>query len=138
MRELVVLVVEDEPEVRAAIVRDLAPLAESIRIDEADNVDDARQALAEATRDGDVVGLVLADHRLPGETGVDLLVSIHADPAMKATRTVLVTGQAGHEDTNRAINSAGLDWYFTKPWRKLQSWAIPIPSRVRASMPTSP
>ncbi len=116
MNELVVIVVEDEAEVRAAIVRDLAPLADGIRIDEADTVDDARRAMAEAAESGDRVGLILADHRLPGESGVDLLVSINADPELHRVRTVLITGQAGHEDTIRAINEAGLDWYFAKPW----------------------
>jgi response regulator RpfG family c-di-GMP phosphodiesterase len=116
MGELVIVLVEDEPEVRAAVVRDLAPLSESVRIDEADTVDDARGAIDEAEADGDHVGLILADHRLPGESGVDLLVSVHADPERRSIRTVLITGQAGHEDTIRAINEAGLDWYFSKPW----------------------
>jgi two-component system chemotaxis response regulator CheY len=116
MSELVIVVVEDEPEVRAAIVRDLSPLADGVRIDEADTVDDARTAIAEAEVAGDHVGLILADHRLPGESGVDLLVSINADPERRTIRTVLITGQAGHRDTIRAINEAGLDWYFAKPW----------------------
>lgn len=116
MNELVIVVVEDEPEVRTAIVRDLASLADAVRIDEADTVDDARRAMNEAAESGDRVGLVLADHRLPGESGVDLLVSINADPELRDIRTVLITGQAGHQDTIRAINEAGLDWYFAKPW----------------------
>ncbi len=48
MNELVIVVVEDESDVRAAIVRDLAPLAEGIRIDEADTVDDTEAAIAVA------------------------------------------------------------------------------------------
>jgi two-component system phosphate regulon response regulator PhoB len=116
MNELVIVVVEDESDVRAAIVRDLAPLTDGIRIDEADTVDDARQAMSEAAESGDHVGLILADHRLPGESGVDLLVSVNSDPDLGNIRTILITGQAGHQDTIRAINEAGLDWYFAKPW----------------------
>lgn len=116
MSELVIVLVEDEPEVRAAIVRDLAPLADGVRIDQADTVDDAREAMVDAEAAGDHVGLILADHRLPGESGVDLLVSVHNDPERRNVRTVLITGQAGHDDTIRAINEAGLDWYFAKPW----------------------
>jgi len=116
MGELVVVVLEDESEVRAAIVRDLEPLTAGVRLDEADTVHDARVAMSEAAGAGDHVGLILADHRLPGESGVDLLVSINADPALHQVRTVLITGQAGHQDTIRAINEAGLDWYFSKPW----------------------
>ena len=73
-------------------------------------VDDARRLV------NDRVGLILADHRLPGERGVDLLVSINAEGELHHIRTVLITGQAGHQDTIRAINEAGPDWYFSKPW----------------------
>ncbi len=117
MRELVILAVEDEPEVRAAVVRDLEAFAGTIRVDQADDVGDARAAIGEAAAAGDRIGLIVADHRLPGgESGVDLLVSLHQDPATSGIRTILLTGQAGHEDTIRAINEAGLDHYLTKPW----------------------
>ncbi len=116
MKELVVLVVEDEAEVRSAIIRDLSSLAGPIRIDEASDVADARAAIREAEEAGDVVGLVLADHRLPGESGVDLLVSLNRSASTHHVRTVLITGQASHQDTIRAINEAELDWYFSKPW----------------------
>lgn len=116
MNELVILVVEDEPEVRDAVVRDLAPLATAARVEAADDVADARAALTEIAADGDRVALVLADHRLPGETGVDLLTSLHADPTTRSARKVLVTGQADHADTIRAVNEAGLDHYIAKPW----------------------
>ena len=126
MTELVIIIVEDEPEVRAAIVRDLAPLAVGVRIDQASNVDDARSALSEAENAGDVVGLILADHRLPGESGVDLLVSIKQDPERQMIRTMLITGQAGHDDTIRAINDADLDHYFSKPWDPNELAAVAV------------
>ncbi|MEO1061798.1 MAG: response regulator [Actinomycetota bacterium] len=117
MGELLVLVVEDEAEVRAAIVRDLEPLLGSVRVDEAEDAEDAVAALDEAVEAGDRVGLILADHRLPGRSGVDLLVSLHADPERRPIRKVLITGQAGHADTIRAINEADLDHYLAKPWQ---------------------
>lgn len=126
MGDLVIVLVEDEADVRAAIVRDLAPLAPSVRIDEADTADDARAAIEEAAAAGDRVGLVLADHRLPGESGVDLLVWANHEPSLRATRSVLITGQAGHHDTIRAINDAGLDWYVAKPWNPEELVAVVI------------
>ena len=117
MDELVILVVEDEPEVRAEVVRDVEAFAGRIRVEQADDVADARSAIAEIADAEDHLGLIIADHRLPGaETGVDLLVSLKSDPPTSTVRTVLLTGQAGHQDTIRAINEAGLDHYFTKPW----------------------
>jgi two-component system chemotaxis response regulator CheY len=125
--ELVILVVEDEAEVRAEVVRDLEAFTDSIRVEQADDVADARDAIDEAELAGDHVGLVVADHRLPGgETGVDLLVSLETSPATRRIRTILLTGQAGHQDTIRAINDAGLDHYFSKPWDPAELAAVAI------------
>jgi two-component system phosphate regulon response regulator PhoB len=117
VNELVILVVEDEPEVRAEVVRDLQRFAGTIRVEQADDVADARDAIDEVEQAGDLIGLIVADHRLPGgETGVDLLVSLNQGAATGTIRTILLTGQAGHQDTIRAINDAALDHYFSKPW----------------------
>lgn len=115
--ELGVLVIEDEPEVRDAIVRDLAPLSSVLRIESADDVPDARDALAEFAVDGVVTALVLADHRLPGTTGVDFLVELDHAAATRAVRKVLITGQADHQDTIKAVNQARLNYYIAKPWQ---------------------
>lgn len=114
--KLTVLVLEDEPGVRDALLRDLDSFAQTVRIEAADDVPDAREVLAELDRDGDQLAVVLADHRLPGTTGVDFLVQLHEDPQLRRARTVLVTGQADHGDTIRAINAAHLDRYIAKPW----------------------
>jgi two-component system chemotaxis response regulator CheY len=122
--ELGVLVVEDEPEVRDAIVRDLAPLGSVLRVESADDVPDARQALKELVHDGVVVALVLADHRLPGTTGVDFLVELDHTPSTRAVRKVLITGQADHQDTIKAVNQARLNHYIAKPWRPDELLAV--------------
>ena len=126
MDELLILVVEDEPEVRAEVVRDLS-FAGMIRVEQSDDVADARDAIDEVDRAGGHVGLIVADHRLPGgESGVDLLVSLKENPATRAIRTILLTGQAGHEDTIRAINDADLDHYFSKPWDPNELAAVAV------------
>ncbi len=116
MSEIAILVVEDEPEVRDAVVRDLTPFAHHFRIEVAEDVADARSVLQELAGQGVAVGLILCDHLLPGTLGTDFLIELHADDATRATRKVLLTGQAGLEDTVRAINEAGLDYYIAKPW----------------------
>ncbi len=114
--KLAILVVEDEPGVRTALARDLAPFAAGARIEMAEDVDDAWVVVSEIDDAGDVLALILSDHRLPGTTGVDFLVSTLADPRARAANRVLVTGQAGHEDTIKAINQGELDHYIAKPW----------------------
>jgi two-component system, OmpR family, phosphate regulon response regulator PhoB len=113
---LTVLVLEDEPEVRRALARDLAPFGEVIRIEAAEDVPDAWAVVDELTADGDQLALVLADHRLPGTSGVDFLVELLGDARTAGARKVLVTGQADQQDTIRAINQAGLDRFIAKPW----------------------
>lgn len=113
---LAILVLEDESEVREALERDLQSFWEKVRFEMAEDVDDAWAAIDEITQDGDQVALVLADHRLPGRTGVDFLVEMQNDDRTKGARTVLVTGQANQDDTIRAVNQAGLDHYIAKPW----------------------
>lgn len=113
---LALLVLEDEPEVRSALLRDLTTFDPPVRIEPAEDAEDARTVMRELAADGDVLALVLADHRLPGTTGVDVLVELHADPDHGSCRKVLVTGQADQQDTIRAVNEAGLDHYVTKPW----------------------
>ena len=114
--KLVILVVEDEPEVRDAVVGDLTPFAGVVRVEPAEDVDDAWEVVSEVEADGDLVALILADHRLPGRSGVDMLVEMSDDERTGAARKVLVTGQADQADTIRAVNEAGLDHYIAKPW----------------------
>ncbi len=118
MNGLVILCVEDEVEVRNAIVRDVAPFTQICRIDEAEDAADARDAVSQCLDAGEQLALVLCDHLLPGQSGVDFLVTLNDDARTRGTRKVLVTGQAGLEDTVRAVNRADLDHYIAKPWSK--------------------
>lgn len=116
--KLAVLILEDEPEVRAALERDLMELADIVRIEPAEDVEDAWDVIEEIFDDGDVLALALCDHRLPGQTGVDFMIQVAGDPQLVDTRKVLVTGQADLEDTVKAVNDAHLDHYIAKPWNK--------------------
>lgn len=118
MNSLVILCIEDEDEVRDAVVRDLEDFEPAFVVEMAEDADDARQVVRDVTEAGDSMALVIADHRLPGMQGTDYLIELHNDPATASTRKVLLTGQAGHEDTIRAINEADLDHYISKPWTR--------------------
>jgi response regulator RpfG family c-di-GMP phosphodiesterase len=97
-------------------MRDLNPFAGSFRIEAAEDVDDAKSLLAELDGGGVLIGLILCDHLLPGMLGIDFLIELEAEPKTRGTRKVLLTGQAGLEDTVRAVNEAKLDYYIAKPW----------------------
>lgn len=114
--KLAIIVLEDEPPVRGAIQRDLGEFTNTIRVEPAEDVPDARDLISEILEEGDAVAILLADHRLPGESGVDFLVSTMDDERVSSARRVLITGQADHADTIRAVNAGGLDHYIAKPW----------------------
>ena len=118
MTELAILIVEDEPEVRDALIRDVAPFESHFRIEAAEDVSDARAAMQSLDDAGQQVALVLCDHLLPGVHGVDFLIELNENKITRPARKVLVTGQAGLEDTVRAVNDADLDHYIAKPWEE--------------------
>jgi DNA-binding NtrC family response regulator len=115
MTAYVILCVDDEREVLDALAADLTPFEKlGFRLELASSVAEARQitdALSE-----DQLALVLCDHLMPGELGVDYLVSLSRRAESRRARKVLVTGQAGLQDTIKAVNEAGLDHYIAKPW----------------------
>lgn len=116
MKRIAILVVEDEPEVRAAILRDLEVFEDAFRMEAAEDIVDARGVLAELEATGDVLGLILCDHVMPGTSGVEFLVELKGNAHYAGTRNVLITGQAGQEDTIEAVNRAQLNYYIAKPW----------------------
>lgn len=124
MNRLVILCIEDEDEVRDAVVRDLEVFEPAFTVEMAEDADDARQVVQEVAAAGDRIALVIADHRLPGMQGTDFLIELHEHKETHAARKVLLTGQAGHEDTIRAINEAGLDHYISKPWKEAELHSV--------------
>jgi PAS domain S-box-containing protein len=73
---------------------------------------DGADALEEARRAGPEV--VLCDIGLPGMDGYQVAQAFRADPALRATRLVALSGYAQPEDLRRA-SQAGFDAHLAKP-----------------------
>jgi two-component system chemotaxis response regulator CheY len=112
-----IVCVDDQPEVLDAVVKDLSALSSHFNIEEATSADECLELLDELEARGELVGLVISDHVMPGATGVALLGTIADDGRFNHTRKVLLTGQATHKDAINAINAARIDFYFEKPWQ---------------------
>lgn len=117
-KKIYILVVEDEPEVLDSIVRDIGEFESFFPIEMADTAEEARELIQTILGEGDEVGLILCDHVLPGDNGVELLVEMQHDELTLPTKKVLITGQAGLQETVRAVNEADLKHYIAKPWDK--------------------
>ena len=60
--------------------------------------------------------LLLIDHKMKGQTGIDVLESIKdLYPLMKR---VLITGYGDTDIMKDAINKANIDYFINKPWKK--------------------
>jgi len=111
----VLLSVDDDPAVSRAIARDLRKrYGEDYRVVRAESGDAALEALREFTLRGDPTALLLADHRMPGMTGVDFLEQ--AMDIVPEAKRVLLTAYADTDAAIRAINDVDLDHYLLKPW----------------------
>jgi len=117
MKPIYILCVEDEPEVLAAVIRDLAPFEEKFPIESATTVAEARSVVEDVILKRGQLGVVVCDHILPGEDGVSFLVRLQQDARTAPARKILLTAQAGLAATIEAVNRAGLNHYLAKPWQ---------------------
>lgn len=117
-KKIYILVVEDEPEVLDAIVRDISYFESHFLVEMADTAEEAREIIQSILDGGKEIGLILCDHVLPGDNGVELLVEMQKNDDTEPTKKVLITGQAGLKETVRAVNEADLKHYIAKPWEK--------------------
>lgn len=115
MTRATILAVDDDPMVLRAITRDLRTrYGADYRVMRAASGAEALTVLTELALRLRPVALVVTDQRMPGMTGIDLLVRAreHAPDA----RFVLLTAYADTDVAIRAINDIGLDHYLVKPW----------------------
>ncbi len=76
---------------------------------------EALDTLERLKANNDPVALLLAEHRMPQMTGVDLLE--RASKLFPDAKRVLLTDYTDAEAAVSAIRSAGIDHYLTKPWQ---------------------
>jgi PAS domain S-box-containing protein len=112
LRALVV----DDNETNRKILRDQLS-SWGVESGEAENGPGALEALRSAAQSGESYDLAILDMQMPAMPGMELAERINADPAISATRLVLLTsvGQRGEGEEARR---AGIEAYLTKPVRQ--------------------
>jgi thioredoxin reductase (NADPH) len=120
-----ILTVDDDPQVSAAITRDLKRhYGSAYRVLPATSGDQALELLATLALRSDPVALVLSDQRMPRMTGIELLAQV-ATHAPEAKR-LLLTAYADTDVAITAINDIGLDYYLLKPWDPPEDRLFPV------------
>ena len=139
MSKPVIVAVDDDPQVLAAVARDLRrQYGESYRIVRAGSGSEALAALAELTGRGDTVALFVVDQRMPEMSGTEFLASVVPD--YPDAKKILLTAYADTDAAISAINEVGLDHYLMKPWDPPEEHLYPVLDELlddwRAAVPT--
>ena len=139
MGKPIVLAVDDDPQVLAAVRRDLrSRYAADYRIVAAGSGAQALEAAEQLQGRGDTVALFLVDQRMPQMEGTEFLLL--ARDVFPQAKRVLLTAYADTEAAIQAINEVELDHYLMKPWDPpeenlypvlddlLQDWVANVPA----------
>lgn len=125
MAKPAILAVDDEPQVLAAIRRDLSRYySENYRVLGATSGEEALEILDDLALKEEAVALLLVDQRMPRITGVDLLKRSH--DLFPASKRALLTAYADTDAAIDAINEVHLDYYIMKPWDPPEERLYPI------------
>jgi thioredoxin reductase (NADPH) len=124
-RRATILAVDDEPTVLAAVARDLRRgFGEHYRILRAGSGPEALELLGEMRRRGENLAMIVADQRMPGMEGTELLVK--ARQIYPEAKRVLLTAYADTQAAISAINEVSLDYYLLKPWDPPEEQLFPV------------
>ena len=115
MNKPVLMIVDDDPQVLAAVRRDLrSRYRENYTVMGASSGDDALEAMRELKSRGDSLAMIISDQRMPGMMGSEVLAKSRA--IYPLARRVLLTAYSDIDAAVKAINEAHLDHYLSKPW----------------------
>jgi len=115
MKKPIILVVDDDPQVLSAVVRDLrSNYGKSYRIVSTTSASEALELLTDLRNKSEVIALYLSDQRMPEMVGVDFLKA--AREFFPEAKRILLTAYSDTEAAIRAINDVQLDYYLMKPW----------------------
>jgi thioredoxin reductase (NADPH) len=125
MSKPTILTVDDDPQVSAAITRDLASrYGADYRVVRATSGPEALAVLARLALRDEPVALIAADQRMPRMTGIELLSQARAHAP--GAKFLLLTAYADTDVAIRAINAIGLDHYLLKPWDPPEERLYPV------------
>ena len=125
MNKPVLLVVDDDPQVLAAVRRDLrSRYRETYSVVSASSGEEALSTVNELKARGDSLAMVITDQRMPGIQGAEVLARTRE--VYPVARRVLLTAYSDIAAAVRAINEAHLDHYLSKPWDPPEERLFPV------------
>jgi len=120
-----ILVVDDDPQVLAAVRRDLrSRYREQYTTVSASSGQQALETVRELKSRGESLALVISDQRMPGMPGHEVLAGIR--DLYPLARRVLLTAYSDIDAAIKAINDAHIDHYLSKPWDPPEERLFPV------------
>jgi thioredoxin reductase (NADPH) len=124
-RKPILLTVDDDPGVSRAVARDLRRnYGDAYRVVRTESGPQALETLRELKLRGDLVAVMLADHRMPEMSGLEFLEQ--AMDLFPHARRALLTAYADTDAAIEAINVVDLDHYLLKPWDPPEEKLYPV------------
>jgi thioredoxin reductase (NADPH) len=124
-RKPILLTVDDDPGVSRAVARDLRRnYGDNYRVVRTESGPQALETLRELKLRGDLVAVLLADHRMPEMSGLEFLEE--AMDLFPRARRALLTAYADTDAAIEAINVVDLDHYLLKPWDPPEEKLYPV------------
>jgi thioredoxin reductase (NADPH) len=121
----VLLVVDDDPQVLAAVRRDLrGKYREHYTIMTAGSGEEALATARALKNRSDALAMVISDQRMPGMLGHEVLA--RSREVYPQARRVLLTAYSDVDAAVKAINEAHLDYYLSKPWDPPEERLFPV------------
>src|SRR5262249_35675718 len=121
----VLLVVDDDAQVLAAVRRDLrSRYRDSYGVVSAVSGEEALATIRELKARGDSLAIVISDQRMPGMHGTEVLAQ--SRELYPLARRVLLTAYSDIDAAVQAINVAHLDHYLAKPWDPPEEHLFPV------------
>ncbi|MGC4084549.1 MAG: FAD-dependent oxidoreductase [Vicinamibacterales bacterium] len=136
------MVVDDDPQVLAAVRRDLrSRYGHDYSVVGAGSGEAALESIHELKTRGEALSLVVSDQRMPGMQGTELLTKMRE--IYPIARRLLLTAYSDMSAAIAAINDAHIDHYLQKPWdppeerlfpvvdAELDEWLANVPSETK-------
>ena len=117
MNRTAIICVDDEEIILSSLEKQLKRnFGKSYDIELFSTPQEALFVCAELEAGGISVALVISDRRMPGMSGEEFLIRLHA--AYPKIVKILLTGQATADSVGNVVNAANLFRYIAKPWQE--------------------
>lgn len=125
MEKPALLIVDDDPQVLAAVHRDLrSRYRQHYMVMRASSGSEALAAAQELKSRGETLAMLISDQRMPGMLGSEVLTQ--SRELYPQARRVLLTAYSDIDAAVQAINQAHVDYYLSKPWDPPEERLFPV------------